>query len=246
MTNALVGQPIADIIVIRDDSNTPVVGLTSADFTALEAFALMNPLTTALVSLVELGLGQYRVVFTPPVEDTWVLHWVYDVSPIFREEERRYTVKTSAAQSLTASAAGGTWTYAADFTLQRDRVRRLIPDVDPEDPLLSDQEMAMFLTGDDSTRAQDYRVAADCCEAIADGLPDVSAENTVARFSQTNKFWMDKAKRYRERAAKLAYAVPYAGGISYGDVNNRLADPDRIPLASEPRGILLEDRQEIW
>lgn len=144
---------------------------------------------------------------------------------------------------------GATWTYEEDFTLQRDRVRRLIPDVDSNNPLLSDAEIGMFATdGDGSTLAQDYLAAASLCETLADGMPDIRAETTSAALSFTSDFWLEKAKRLRANAARgvgsgSTGSVPYAGGISITDIDSHLADPDREPMLMEPTR---RERTWVW
>lgn len=131
-----------------------------------------------------------------------------------------------------------TWTYTQDMTLQLNRVRRLIPDVEMDEAghlMLTDAEIGLWLTADDASRSQDFLVAANCCEMLADGMPDIIAENTAAKLSQTSAFWLNKAKLLRGGAARYALATtkPYAGGIERSDVLGNLTDSERIPQWSE-------------
>lgn len=125
----------------------------------------------------------------------------------------------------------GSWTYGADFTTQRDRVRRLIPDVKVSNQLLTDTEVALFCTGGALEQADDYLAAAMCCETIADSLMvDISAGGTSVSLSQQFDHWMARAEKLRDLSGTIAVSssAPYAGGISIADVVAREADTDRV------------------
>lgn len=128
-----------------------------------------------------------------------------------------------------------TWTWGADTTVQLDRVRILVGDTDENDPLISDEEIGLYLTGGYWEQDSDYLAAARVATAIAAKFarrPDsLSAGGTSVSWSQL-------ADRYRTLATELAdlastesgfSAAPFAGGISQSDVLAREADTDRMP-----------------
>jgi hypothetical protein len=229
----VVGDTISDVIVVRDASNAPVSGLVEADFLALEAFLAAAPVSSAAVSLQALGPGsaEYSVSFDPDLAGDWILHWAYDGLTFFREDTKRYEVGTST--TLDVAFQGGTWTYEANPLLTRDQVRRLIPDTDPAAPLLSDQEIEMLHGARGVTKGEWYLTAAECCESLADGMPDLHAETTSAKLSFTSEFFMARAQRLRSRAARYIAASPYACGLDTFDRWTRAIDPTRVPQRLE-------------
>lgn len=227
------GETIYDTILVRDDANVAVDGLVDTDFDILQAYLTSDPGSSATVMLEAVGVGaaEYTISFTPPIAGDWTFHWAYDGTTFFREETRRYEVGTST--QLEVAFEGGTWIYTADPTSARDQIRRLIPDVDPNAPLMSDQEIAMLHGDREDNKGNYYLTAAEACEALADGMPDLTAETTSAKLSFTSEFLMDRARTLRARAARYISAMPYAGGIDKFDHDMNLRDSSRRPQKFE-------------
>ncbi len=120
------------------------------------------------------------------------------------------------------------FTYAdTPETVPRDAVRLLTGDTDSGDALLSDAEVAFYLT-----EANDnvYRAASEACKAIAaklSRLPDIKTGRVVI----SNK---DRARDFLALAGKLydkflaGTVMPYAGGISRADKQTQEEDEDRV------------------
>lgn len=110
-----------------------------------------------------------------------------------------------------------TWTYVPDFTIQRDRVRRLIGDVDPNNPLLTDEELALWTTGGAFAQGNDFYAAAEAADAIAGslarGASSLSAGGTSVTFRNASEF-TSLAAMLRRRGARSAGGTIVAGGIS--------------------------------
>ncbi len=109
-------------------------------------------------------------------------------------------------------------------TVPRDAVRLLIGDTDSTDPLLSDAEIAFYLSenGDNV-----YRAGSEACKAIAAKLarlPDFSA-GSVSITSRRAEF-LSLAETLGRKAI-TATVAPYAGGISKSDKRTREEGADR-------------------
>lgn len=234
---ALIGQPISDVISIRDDAFAPVLGLTAGDFAVLEAYAITAPGTTAVVTLAEINQGQYRATFTPTVAGAWALHSVYSDDPVFIDETRRYEV--DATSTVTINATGGTWTYAGDFNVPRDVVRYLLQDTDSTNPLLTDAEIAYELgrANDDAHLAALGGVRRLITRYA--GMTDVSELDLSVKASQLFDHYtaLEATLLADTHLAAIASAVPFAGGVSVADVDTRNANRDRtVPAFARPFG----------
>lgn len=127
------------------------------------------------------------------------------------------------------------WTYAADMTQGRDRVRLLTGDTDSGDPQLADEEIAAFLplTGA-LAQVNDWFAAAACCDTLAARYArqvDVSIGLTRTALSARLGAYRQKAADLRQRALLVGGATPYAGGISVADEQAAVTDPDRVAPA---------------
>jgi hypothetical protein len=127
-----------------------------------------------------------------------------------------------------------TWTFNYDPTSQLDRVRILVGDTDENDPLISDEEIGLYLTGGYWAAGSDHLAAASVATAIAAKFAR-RADSLSAGGTSVN--WAGLVDRYRTLAVELAEqgasaaglsAAPFAGGISVGDVLAREADTDRV------------------
>ncbi len=230
-----IGQTINDVIVIRDDLNAPILLLTDADFATLEAYAVAEPVTTAPVTLDEIGNGEYSIAFDPTTSGAWVFHYVYDDTPMFREETRRYEVAGTA--EIVVVSAGGTWTYAGDFDIPRDVVRFTIQDTDGSNPLFVDTEVAYALgaASDDPRRASIALVERLLARYAA--MADTTELDLSVKASQLYDHYKDLLETLTDSFATGALpVVPYAGGIRISDVRPRLDDRDRVPGRFERPG----------
>ena len=127
-----------------------------------------------------------------------------------------------------------TWTFNYDPSVQLDRVRILVGDTDENDPLISDEEISLYLTGGYWAEDSDHLAAARVAGAIAAKFAR-PADSLSAGGTSVN--WAGLVERYRTMATELIAlgateagltAAPYAGGISVGDVLTRDADTDRV------------------
>lgn len=114
---SVVNQAIVDLILVRDDDNQAVTGLTAGSFDTLEAFLIATPATTAAVTLAELGGGEYRASFVPTAVGAWALHYVYAAASLFdfKEEERRYEVTAGAPTTVLSVGYGDAYALTADL-----------------------------------------------------------------------------------------------------------------------------------
>lgn len=129
----------------------------------------------------------------------------------------------------------GNWNYHANFDLARDRVRFAIGDTLADDQLVLDEEIAAAIDSAGSEGAAAIRL----CEHLAarfartpDETVTDSAGNTRTRsMSQRASSFMKLAEKLRQSGALATTPMPFAGGISRGDVDNRIADTDRVEPA---------------
>lgn len=118
-----------------------------------------------------------------------------------------------------------TWTYSGNpASSTRDAVRFEIGDTITGDQELSDEEIAYVLTQETNVK---YASAA-CCDRIAAKYAR-KVEKSVGdlKLSMQQKFdqYMKLAERIRSRAGSAP--IPFAGGISLADKQNRELDTDR-------------------
>ena len=122
------------------------------------------------------------------------------------------------------------FTYSGDpADSQLDTVRFLISDIDPDDPLLQDEEISWLLTENPNV----YRAAAEACEIGAGNamrLVDTASGELRVSLSQ-------RAQQMRDQAAQLRRVyerhggtpTPYAGGLSEDELEDDLRDYDLPP-----------------
>jgi hypothetical protein len=122
------------------------------------------------------------------------------------------------------------WTYTPNFTLARDRIRVLVGDTDPADPLVQDEEIALYTTGGTFAQSSDAAAAVEVCRAIVAKL----ARRVTMSAGVSSVNLGEQVAHYRDlltdliRQSSSTSAVPYAGGISRADVLAREADTDRV------------------
>jgi hypothetical protein len=109
-----------------------------------------------------------------------------------------------------------------------DAVRFYIGDTDPDNEILSDDEITALLT---ETGDQPFLAAALAAEAIAARYArrvDKSVGDLHISNSQLSKQYRDLASQLRSRATLSGAAAPYAGGISIADKQTVEANTDRV------------------
>lgn len=94
---AVINAVVNDTIILRDYANLPITGKTAADFSTREAYAIASPGTTAVVSVAEIGAGEYRSTFTPTTAATWTCHLIYDSVGVYREFSQTFDVLSKPA-----------------------------------------------------------------------------------------------------------------------------------------------------
>jgi hypothetical protein len=120
------------------------------------------------------------------------------------------------------------WTYSEDpNTSPKDYVRFLIGDTDREEPLISDQEIIVFLNNYNQGVIMS---AIRCCETIAAKFSrrvNESVGQVKMDFSQAAKAYREMALDLRRRGA-IEDMKPYAGGISISDKLAQDSNTDRV------------------
>lgn len=119
------------------------------------------------------------------------------------------------------------FTYTDDpENVARDAVRLLVGDTDSSDPLLSDAEVAFYLSENGSNN---YRAGSEACKAIAAKLarlPDLKTGRVTISNSDRAKAFLDLADKLARKA--LSFVAPYAGGISKADKETQEENTDRV------------------
>ncbi len=121
------------------------------------------------------------------------------------------------------------FTYSNDpANTPRDAVRLLIGDTDDADPLLSDDEVAFYLS---EANSNTYRAASEACKGIAAKLsrrPDHAVGRVIVSYQQRAADFLKLAEVLRQKFLQSTVA-PYAGGISIATKDAQEADSDRVP-----------------
>jgi hypothetical protein len=128
-----------------------------------------------------------------------------------------------------------TFSYTADFSVQRNRVRLLLGDTDSSAALLQDEELDVFLAGGQLGQANDYLAAVLAGQAVlgkyAHTSTDLSAGGTSVSLSQRVEHLRTMLPVWRAQAAIAVTATPYVGGISAAAKRSREDDSDRVAPA---------------
>lgn len=117
------GDAITDVVVLRDNTQAAITGVSDSGFATLEAYVSSSPTVVATVSLVEIGDGEYRASFTPSQAGQWTLHVLYDSGGVFREFLESYNVSDSATTTVVTPAVIST------SGTTRQTIRRTIADI---------------------------------------------------------------------------------------------------------------------
>lgn len=108
----------------------------------------------------------------------------------------------------------------------RDAVRLLIGDTDENDPLLTDDEVAFYLT---EASDNQYKAASEACKGIAAKLgrrPDYMVGRTLVSNQKRAQDFLKLAEELR-RKYLISSATPFAGGIKESDKEAQESDSDR-------------------
>lgn len=107
------------------------------------------------------------------------------------------------------------------------------------DPLISDEEIALYTTGP-SAQANDYLAAAACAQDIAAMMARrvaMSAGGTSVQLNQQAEAFERLAKRLRTQSLRLVGVAGFAGGISITDKSTREEDSDSVvPFFTREQG----------
>lgn len=122
-----------------------------------------------------------------------------------------------------------TWTYLlSEISITPIyQVRFLIGDTDPDNHLLEDEEISFII----SQQSTIYGAAAECCRSLASQAAqsvDRRAGDTEYKDSQMGRAYTIMAISFGAKAAATGAAMPFAGGISIDDKNQRRNDADRV------------------
>lgn len=119
-----------------------------------------------------------------------------------------------------------TWTYSGDPSVSnKDAVRFSIGDTNSSAQQLQDEEINWLLTVHGSVRAATIAAARTLATKYA-GLVDKAVGDLRLSLSQKHKGYLEVIKQLEANAALVA--IPFAGGISADDVQNRDEDDDRV------------------
>jgi len=219
-----IGQMITDVITLRDEANAAILNLEEDGFTTFEAYLVSNPATIELVALTEINDGQYSIEFTPTEFGPWAFHYVYDETPVFREDTRIYVVETSS--EVVVITSGGTWTYNGDLTDPIQEVRFTIQDTDGSFPLFTDGEVGYALGSTNNIVRRASIVLVEKLLVRYANMADTTELDLSVRASQL----FANAKQLLDvlRNPFDSSVTPYAGGISYADIQGREANTDRV------------------
>lgn len=116
------------------------------------------------------------------------------------------------------------WSYEPNAS-DKDRVRMLVGDTNPDQKQLHNEEIAWFL----SENSNVYVAASEAAKAIA-ALYGRDVDKQVGDLkisaSQRQKHYLDLAKQLKMRATLSV--SPYAGGISRSDKDSVADNTDRV------------------
>ena len=115
-----------------------------------------------------------------------------------------------------------TWSFDDSLATAKDRVRDLIGDIDSSNPILSDESIAVYLSGGSDEQASERLAAASAMEKIANRYAYRATQISEGGASVN---WGDIAKRLRDQAASLR-ALELAGdGTGLFDWAEMAVDP---------------------
>ena len=121
-----------------------------------------------------------------------------------------------------------TWTYGNDPANDPvDEVRLLVSDTDSSDPLISDEEIAYFIAKGGTGVGAAY-LAANAIAAKFGRLADEKTGMVEVKWHQRYKAYSQLAADLKRQLVLQSVPVPFGGGISITDIENRRDDTDRL------------------
>lgn len=221
-----IGQTVTKVISLRDEDNIEILSLLEDDFSVLEAYLVATPATTATVVLDEIDGGQYALSFVPSVFGTWVLHYVYDDTPVFIEDTETYEVQSTA--EIVVITSGGTWTYSGDLTDPSQEVRFLIQDTDGDHPQFTDTEVAYALGASGGASRKAASALVERLLARYAAMADTTELDLSVRASQIYDHYAALLLTLNNPFSGQSSVMPYAGGISESDILANRQNTDRV------------------
>lgn len=106
-----------------------------------------------------------------------------------------------------------TWSFDDSLATAKDRIRVLVGDTDADDPLISDEGIAMYLSGGALAQASERLSAAEVATAIA---AKYARRATSISEGGASVNWGDLAKRYRDLAEQLRATDAAGDGTGSG------------------------------
>ena len=141
-----------------------------------------------------------------------------------------------------------TWSYDDTLTEDRDKVRFYVQDVDTNEQLLSDEEIAFLLESEGTVRAAAI-VAAETLAGKFARFADSAVGDLSISYSQKHTQYLALANRLRRSLALSA--VPLVGGTSVSRKQTVEEDTDRVEpaftvgmLAHPDHSAVLADERE--
>jgi len=128
-----------------------------------------------------------------------------------------------------------TWTYdnnpgTGDASGRRDAVRVLIGDTDTNDQLVTDEEIAFFLSEANDVVYMAAARAARQLEALFARKADTSLDEVSVEYGEISDRFAKLAVRLESDSARFSggLGVPIAGGIRRGSMDDAEEDDDRV------------------
>jgi hypothetical protein len=123
-----------------------------------------------------------------------------------------------------------TWSYIDPSTNDKDFIRMMLGDTLIADPLLYDEEINAFLTGDENNL---WLVGHHCANALAaryTRLSDVTVGKTSISWHLKSAQYLILAKELANESAyhKAREGIPYAGGLIIADKESQEKDQSRV------------------
>jgi len=138
-----------------------------------------------------------------------------------------------------------TWHYSGNpSATQRDAVRWHLGDVNEDEKLVYDEEIAYALSAERDLNGA-IALCAEAIEAMLRREADVKVGGLSVSLSDKADHFAALAKKYRSRS--LIYATPSVGGISIDEKDEQREDDDRVRPAFRrgmfrPSGVNVESR----
>lgn len=116
---------IVETITVFDGTGTEVIGLVNGDFTKL--LHKDGVVSVIAVTVAEIGLGEYKVSFTPDSAAAWRLRVEQSSGAAYNKKGWEATYDVSAGGVLsTADVAAAVWAYVVEGAFVASRMLRIV------------------------------------------------------------------------------------------------------------------------